>query len=272
MEKRKNLLLNAAIGDAAGSIYEYYKNRIKYKPNSLINPRCRVTDDTVMTIAIAEAIMNEYSVAESKHIDYSKYMRKWGNIYPNAGYGGMFRRWLSNPNMGAYGSFGNGSAMRVSPCAYIDLNLTEAEESAKVTHNHPEGIKGAVCISDIIASLLSKKDDEDPKKIVAHSLCEYYPNYNVEPLDEIRKYYRFDSTCQGSVPQSIQCVLEANDYEDALKLAISMGGDSDTMACIAGSIAGVIWEVPEYLIKWIREITPKDLLEISDRFDEYINS
>lgn len=264
----KNYLLNAIIGDVAGSIYE--RNGIKVKPDTLIGMGCHVTDDTAMTIAIAEALMTD--------MDFASHMRKWGNLYPRLGYGRGFRKWLNDLSMGPYNSFGNGSAMRVSACGWMKEHpVTLAEKSAYVTHNHPEGIKGAKVVSEIISVLRkkvrmshNKADDlKDAAKII---MSRYYPTYDWSiSLDERRPFYKFDSTCQGSVPQSIQCVLEAEDYEDAIKIAISMVGDADTMACIAGSIAGVIWKKPDYLVDWVRELMTSDMLEVIDNFDKFVN-
>ena len=261
----KNYLLNAIIGDVAGSIYEW--NRIKVKPDTLIGMKCHITDDTAMTIAIAEALMTD--------MDFSSHMRKWGNLYPHLGYSEMFCKWLDDLDMGPYNSFGNGSVMRVSACGWMKNHpVTLAKKSAEVTHNHPEGIKGARFVTKCILYARKFKGEgvDEIKSQIGGSLLINYPGYEIsKSLDERRANYGFDETCQGSVPQSVQCVLEANSYEDALKLAISMGGDSDTMACIAGSIAGVIWEKPNYLVDWVKKLMPKDMLKVVDDFDKFVD-
>lgn len=274
---KRNYLLNAIIGDVAGSIYEW--SRIKTKPKELISTECKFTDDTVHTIAVSDAIMNN-----PDNPDFARYLRMWSRLYPRSGYGKLMRKWINSDNMGPYGSYGNGSAMRVSACGYLPpiidqygllclLNYPIVEKSAAVTHNHPEGIKGAIVVAGSIAESMNRiKLGLDPKEMIKLRLGEFYPNYDLSiSLDERRPSYKFDSTCQGSVPQSIQCVLEAEDYEDAIKLAISMGGDADTMACIAGSIAGVIWKKPDYLVDWVRELMTSDMLEVIDNFDKFVN-
>lgn len=272
----KGYLLNAIIGDICGSPYEYWKNRIKYKPDNLRNEACRFTDDTVLTIAVAEAIMSD--------MDFASHIRKWALRYPDAGYGGMFVKWMYNPHPEPYFSYGNGSAMRVSPCAYYKCDMTKddvskiilaANSSAAVTHNHPSGLLGAVCVAMCIYYIriarANGSDVNEMKSVLTDTLMDCYPNYELsKALDYRRSSYKFDSTCQGSVPQSIQCVLEAEDYEDAIKLAISMGGDSDTMACMAGSIAGVMWDVPEYLKDWAIPMLPDDMMKVINDFDEWV--
>lgn len=270
---KSKVLLNAIIGDICGSIYEFHS--IKEKPENLIDPRCYFTDDTVHTIAIAEAILNN-----PDDPDFSRYLRYWSRRYPRAGYGGMMRGWIWDNNAGPYGSYGNGSAMRVSACGYVTMNIEMADSSAIVTHNHSEGIKGAKCVSDCIGSILylihnhkfsQSVSEHGLKELISIRLNEYYPNYDLSiSLDDRRPAYKWSSTCQGSVPESIQCVLEAESYEDAIKLAISMGGDSDTMACIAGSIAGVIWEKPDELVDFAYKKLPKEMIDVVERFDNHI--
>lgn len=263
---RTKVLLNAIIGDICGSIYEW--NRVKFKPDTLINPKCEFTDDTVHTIAVAEALMTDKNFAD--------HLRSWSRKYPDAGYGGYMRKWIWNDNAGPYNSYGNGSAMRVSACGWMNDFEKMAIESAEVTHNHPEGIKGAVIVSGTIGILRAAEKLSDPKFMdskttVIMSLKAGYPDYDLSiTLDQRRPNYRFDATCQGSVPQSLQCVLEANSYEDALKLAISMGGDADTMACIAGSVAGVIWEKPDELVEFALNKLPDEMIKVVEDFDKFI--
>ena len=237
-------LCGAAVGDIAGSKYEWNPDKRK---KSLDFSRCRFTDDTVMTIAVAQALMDaaEQTNGEAggRHIDAGflrrcliHSMRKIGNAYPNAGYGRNFRAWMLAKTDEPYGSLANGSAMRVSPCGLAARTLAEAENfaviSAKVTHNHPEGIRGARAVA---AAVFLAKSGISREEIVRYIHKNYYPMNR--SLREIRPAYRFDVTCAGSVPEAIQCFAESTSYEDALENAISLGGDSDTQAAIAGSIA-----------------------------------
>ena len=273
---RTKVLLNAIIGDICGSIYEW--NRVKFKPSTLINSKCEFTDDTVHTIAVAEALMTDKNFAE--------HLRSWSRKYPNAGYGGMMRKWINNDKMGPYNSYGNGSAMRVSACGWISSPESDdiAAESAKVTHNHPEGIKGSLAVYlsirrcrfvlSMISSFGNKLNngiETSSKDWIRTNIKTFYPDYNLKiSIDKRRPSYKFDSTCQGSVPQSLQCVLEADSYEDAIKLVISMGGDADTMACIAGSVAGVIWEKPDELAEFALNKLPDEMIKVVEDFDKFI--
>lgn len=266
---RSKVLLNAIIGDICGSIYEWRKE--KKIPNELINPKCRFTDDTVHTISIADAILNN-----PDNPDFSRYLRMWSRRYPRAGYGGMMRKWIWDDNKGPYNSYGNGSAMRVSSCGWVNNSFDLSEKSAEVTHNHYEGVTGAKIVSSCIdksRKLINTNKGIDSVKLFIKGLIKlYYPKYDLSiSLDERRPTYKWSSTCQGSIPESIQCALEAESYEDAIKLAISMGGDADTMACIAGSIAGVIWEKPDELVDFAYKILPKEMISIVENFDKFIN-
>lgn len=270
---KNRVLLNAIIGDICGSVYEWHS--AKEKPENLIGQRCKFTDDTVHTIAIAEAILND-----PDNPDFKGSLIKWSRKYPKAGYGGMMRKWINSEDPKPYGSYGNGSAMRVSACGYIPGWRNSSIDSASITHNHPEGIKGAESVCNMIASLHILDNDNElsgnelidkQKTYIRQLLNEYYPEYDLSiSLGERRPDYKWDSTCQGSVPESIQCILEADSYEDAIKLAISMGGDSDTMACIAGSIAGVIWEKPDELVDFAYNKLPKDIISVIEEFDKFI--
>jgi ADP-ribosylglycohydrolase len=194
-----------------------------------------------MTLAVANWL---YEDKDSKDV-LIKNLKHFGNMYPNAGYGGRFINWLAQDSSEPYGSWANGSAMRVSPCAWVADSLEDAQKLAKtsaiVTHNHPEGIKGALATSDAIylARVGASKDE-----IRDHIELRYDYNLSVS-LDEIRPSYKFDISCQGSVPESIICFLEAVDFEDTIRNAVSLGGDADTQAAIAGSIASAYWDVPK---------------------------
>lgn len=223
-------MYGAILGDILGSIYERHNLKTN-RPEEieLINSRCRFTDDTALTVAVAEALLKGDR-------DYKKYILKWARRHPNAGYGGMFRRWFRDDDPQPYNSFGNGSAMRVAPigwvCKSLEETLYEAERSAAISHNHPEGIKGAQAVATAVflAQINSK---EDIKSYIVETF-----GYNLDrTLDDIRTDYHFDVTCQGSVPEAIIAFLESENFCHAIQLAISLGGDTDTIACMTGAIA-----------------------------------
>lgn len=238
-------MLGAIIGDVAGSQYEF--GSLKTKDFVLFPPGARLTDDSIMTLAVGCACVDA-DIRDEK--DFKAYlvwhMRRLGRRYPFAGYGGMFLQWLESDTMPAYNSYGNGSAMRVSPVAWVADSLEQAETlakwSAEVTHNHPEGIKGAQAVAGCIYLARSGCTKEELRAYVEEK---YY--VLDQTVDEIRPGYRFDVTCQGSVPQAIQCFLEAQDLEDAVRNAISLGGDGDTQAAMAGAIAEAFFGIPQAL-------------------------
>lgn len=239
-------MIGAFIGDIAGSVFEF--NNCKSKDIELMGGGCRFTDDSVMTAAVAAACLDYADDRNMEHFEsgVSRYMRLLGRKYIDAGYGGRFLKWLMSDDMGAYYSYGNGSAMRVSPVAYAARKLSEAETlgevSARVTHDHPEGIKGARAVAAAVFMALHGASKEE---IRAYIESGYYKIGFT--LDEIRDTYTFDVSCQGSVPQALEAFFEAESFEDAIRNAISIGGDSDTIACIAGSIAGAFFGVPDDL-------------------------
>ena len=245
-------MLGAITGDIIGSIYE--ANNIKTKKFDLFTDKNRFTDDTVMTFAVAEALMNG-----GGDENFIRFMKRYGLLYPRAGYGGTFVRWLASDTTEPYNSWGNGSAMRVSSCGWIanldipieeGLKLTEdlAKKSAEVTHNHPEGIKGAQATAVSIffmrhgKSKNAIKEYKDKLKDYIKDRFEYDLDFTI---DEIRPIYRFDVSCQGSVPPAIVSFLESENFEDAIRNAISIGGDSDTIGAITGSIAEASYGIPE---------------------------
>lgn len=244
-------MLGAIIGDVVGSLYEFKSDKTKDFP--LLAQGSRLTDNSIMTIAVGYAcadsdLNNEKDFKSS----VAWYMRRIGRQYPDAGYGGMFARWLMSDIMPPYNSFGNGSAMRVSPVAWVARSLEEAEKlakwSAEVTHNHPEGIKGAQAIASAIFLAREGKSKSEIKEYIEKNY------YSLDfTLDEIRPSYKFDVTCQGSVPQAIQCFLESTDFEDAIRNAISLGGDGDTQAAMAGAIAEAFYGIPENIKQMIME-------------------
>lgn len=279
-------MLGAIIGDIVGSVYEF--SNIKTKDFELFKPDCRFTDDTVMTCAVADAIMNGGSEK-----DFILSMKKYGRMYPHAGYGGRFRVWLRSMDTEPYNSFGNGSAMRVSPCAWVmDCgfcartgmwpNRDLASLSASVTHNHPEGIKGALAVCDAIfmarfyfggwnieySNPIDSDPDECKRRIKEHIENEYGYDLSMS-LDEISKNYEFDETCQGSVPQAIVAFLESTDFEDAIRNAISIGGDSDTIAAITGSIAEAAYGISEDMKEMALSYLDEALKDVLRRWKKY---
>lgn len=250
-------MLGAIIGDIVGSRFEH--NNYKHKDFGLWHPNCRFTDDTVMSIAVAEAILEEK--------DYAQSLRYWGNRFAEAGYGKTFRKWLRSPEMGPYNSWGNGSAMRVSPVGWLmedeENVLSEARRSAEVTHNHPEGIKGAQAVA--LAVFWARQGES--KEAIRQGLEARFDYDLQRSLEAIRPKYRFDVSCQGSVPESIIAFLEATDFEDALRNAISIGGDSDTIAAIAGSIAEAYYpSIPEALSKAALVYLPREMQAVYTAF------
>ena len=272
-----NKILGAIVGDIVGSTREW--NNVKTEDFELLPVGSRFTDDTVMTLAVAEWLMTDPAHSERALVEC---MQRLGRKYPNAGYGGMFRRWLATDNPEPYNSFGNGSAMRVSPVGLYANSMEEALELARITasvsHNHPEGIKGAQAIA---AAIYLKRTEEFDTKGEIKRFIEKHFGYNLDTdLREIRKDYAFDVTCQGSVPIAIMAYLqEPYRAEKAIRLAVSMGGDSDTIGCMTASIATA--ERPHVISSSslsreiedkCRELLPPDLLDINDRFLAFINS
>lgn len=268
-------MLGAIIGDIVGSTREWHN--VKTEDFELLPQGSRFTDDTVMTLAVAKWLMDDPS---HKADSLVRIMQDMGRRYPNAGYGGMFRRWLNSDNPQPYGSYGNGSAMRVSPVGMYAKSLDEALElariTASVTHNHPEGIKGAQAVA---AAVYMQLNEEFDVKGEVKRYVEANFGYDLDlKLEDIRNEYRFDASCQGSVPIAIMAFLQRYNALDTLRLAISMGGDSDTIGCMATSIAyacpfNIIsshTNIPEDVVAKCRELLPKELLEINDRFEAFV--
>ena len=275
-------MLGAIVGDIVGSVYEW--NNIKTKDFPLFRDDCFFTDDTVMTCAVAEAIMN--GGQKDNFIDA---MKKYGRMYPDAGYGARFGNWVDGDDREPYNSFGNGSAMRVSPCAWtMDCSFCArtgawpsrralARLSAEVTHNHPEGIKGAMATADTIfmCRYFLGGDGGDnlaeiKRRIKEHIEKEY--GYDLsKTLDEIRPTYRFNETCQDTVPQAIVAFLESTDFEDAIRNAISLGGDSDTLAAITGSIAEAAYGIPEWIKDKAYSYLDEPLKEVLRRWEKEVS-
>lgn len=250
-------MLGAIAGDVIGSVFEW--ERIKTTDFPLFSPRSEFTDDTVLTIAAAYAILHG--------VDYATAFKDFGRRYPGKGYGNFFLFWLNSPDDHPYNSWGNGSAMRVSPVGFafdtIKEVLSEAKKSAEVTHNHPEGIKGAqaTALAIFLARTGGSKDDirEEISGRFAYDLD--------QRLDDIRPVYQFDESCQGTVPQAIIAFLESEDVEDAIRKAVSLGGDSDTLACITGGIAHAFYRhIPCEMVANVRDRLPEEFLQIVDEF------
>ncbi|MBW1805689.1 MAG: ADP-ribosylglycohydrolase family protein [Deltaproteobacteria bacterium] len=255
-------MIGAITGDIIGSVYEGYG--IKTKEFPLFDPRCRFTDDTVLTIAVAKAILD--------NIDYTIAVKEIGRKYPNAGYGGTFIQWLFSDDSEPYNSWGNGSAMRVSPVGFAfntrEKVLEEAKKTAEITHNHPEGIKGAQATA--LSVFLARTGHA--KSRIKDDLQTTF-GYDLDrTINEIRPAYSFDVSCQGSVPESIIAFLDSDSFEDAVRNAISLGGDSDTMACIAGAVAEAHYGgVPEEIVGKVKKLVTEDLWNITESFcDKYI--
>ena len=251
-------MLGAIVGDVLGSTYEYYP--MKTKKLELLDKNSHFTDDTVMTVAVADSIMNG--------VPYVVSLQKWGREYPRAGYGGWFRKWIHQEDPKPYNSFGNGSAMRCSSIGWLfddkDSVLEEAKKSAEITHNHPEGIKGAQAVA--LGVLMGRKGSS--KKDIKEKLEAFFDYDLSQKLEQIIPSYTFDSTCQGSVPQAIIAFLESADFEDAIRNSISLGGDADTQACIAGSLAEAHYKlIPDEIASFVKWRIEDDLLAVLDQFN-----
>ncbi len=251
-------MFGAIAGDVIGSVFEHHT--IKSTRFPLFSQHSRFTDDTVLTLAIADSIL--------KKIDYAVSLKTFGQKYPDAGYGGSFYLWIYASDSKPYNSWGNGSAMRVSPVGFafnsMENVLNEAKKSAEVTHNHPEGIKGAQAIA--LAVFLARTGKK--KEYIRHEISNRF-NYNLNrTVDEIRPNYSFDVSCQGSVPEAIIAFLDGDNFEDVVRKGISLGGDSDTIACIAGGIAQAYYQdIPHEIISNVRKRLPDEFLFIIDEFN-----
>jgi ADP-ribosylglycohydrolase len=261
---RGKLVFGAIAGDVIGSVFE--GSGLKTTEFRLLSSANFYTDDTVLTAAVAAAILDQG--------DYADFLRKFGRRHPGRGYGGNFHQWLSDESIGPYNSWGNGSAMRVSPVGWafdsVEEVLIEAKRSADVTHNHPEGVRGAqaVALSVYFARCGAEKFE------IRQEITARFGYDLTRTADEVRSGYSFDVSCQGSVPESIICFLDSDSFESAVRLAISLGGDADTMACIAGGVAEAYYRaLPESVELSVRKLLTSDLLEVIDRFrDKYCST
>ncbi len=255
-------MYGAILGDMIGAPYEFDRGN-KTKNFPLFSKESCYTDDTVMTVAVAEVLLNVSASSDSEIKDaLVRSMRKWGRNYPNAGYGMRFSSWLWSDDPAPYGSCGNGSAMRVSPVGWLYDSIEEtrrlARLTAETTHNHPEGIKGAEATASAI--FLARTGNS---KDVIHTYIVQEFGYDLSrTCDEIRPEYRHVETCQESAPEAITAFLEGQDFEDVIRTAVSLGGDCDTVACIAGSIAEAYYDVPAWMKDECRKRLPKEMVQV----------
>jgi ADP-ribosylglycohydrolase len=251
-------MIGAIAGDIIGSVYEW--NSIKTKEFDLFSPRCSFTDDSILTIALADSILTGQS--------YKENLRQFYHWYPHGrGYGTHFKEWARTGDGEPYNSWGNGAAMRISPVGYafddLDTILEKSREFTEITHDHPEGIKGAQATAASIFLARNGRTKQEIREYV-ESTFEYDLSRHV---DEIRPSYRFDVSCQGTVPQAIRAFLDSDDFEDSLRTAVSLGGDSDTLACITGGIAQAFYQqVPSVIQDGVYRILDERLGGITREF------
>ena len=260
-------MYGAILGDMIGAPYEFDMGD-KTKDFPLFSKGSVFTDDSVMTVAVAKALLDgrDGDPAELSGL-LVRSMRKWGRKYPYAGYGGRFSGWLRSADPQPYGSYGNGSAMRVSAAGWLYDTLETTREmarrTAEVTHNHPEGIKGAEATA---GAIFMARTGSDKEEIYRYIIREF--GYDLSrTCDEIRPTYRHVESCQGTVPEAITAFLEGESFEDVIRTAVSLGGDCDTLTCIAGSMAEAFYGVPDELKAACRERLPAGMLAVLDRFD-----
>ncbi|AHM61840.1 ADP-ribosylglycohydrolase [Flammeovirgaceae bacterium 311] len=249
-------MIGAIAGDIIGSVYEF--SPIKRTNFPLLQEKSAFTDDSVLTVAIAESLLTGKS--------YAAALKHWGRRYPNAGYGKNFYQWLMSRCSVAYGSWGNGSAMRVSPVGWafnsLEETLQQATLTAMPTHDHPKGIKGAQAVAGSVWMARQNHSKAEIREWVEKDI-----GYSLTAsVAEIRQSYTFDVSCAGSVPQAIQCFLEAESTEEAIRNAVSLGGDADTQACIAGAIGEAMWGIEDILESAVLKRLPENMLKIIEQF------
>ena len=261
-------MLGAILGDIVGSPYEFDRGDKRKDFGPLVIKESEFTDDSVMTVAVAEALLKAGKEADTETIkkEVIAAMQDWGHRYPGAGYGGRFRGWLKADNPKPYGSFGNGSAMRVSAAGWIydtlERTLEVAHATAEVTHNHPEGIKGAEATAAAIFMARHGKSKEEIKNYIVNEF-----GYNLSrTLDDIRPGYHHVESCQETVPEAITAFLEGTDFEDVVRGAVSLSGDCDTLTCIAASIGEAFFGIPEKLKKETLKRIDPEMREVYERF------
>jgi ADP-ribosylglycohydrolase len=257
-KKRRLTLLGAIIGDIIGSVYEFHN--IKYKQFELFSKESKFTDDTVLTVAVADSILHSKS--------YGQTILEYARRYPNETYGNGFRLWFESEDPKPYNSFGNGAAMRVSPIgfAFQDLKnvLLEAKKSAEITHNHPEGIKGAQAVASAIFLAKTGKSKQEIKEYIETT----FKYYLKDTINQIRPRYAYTEEAIGCVPEAIRAFIDSTDYEDAIRNAISIGGDADTLACICGGISQAFYKkIPSIIREKALEYLPEEFKKIIFEFE-----
>ncbi len=266
-------MYGAIIGDMVGSPYEFDEVN-KSKDIDLFREDIRFTDDTVMTVAVADALLRSGPNASREKIsqNVTASMQAWGHEYPDAGYGFRFNIWLNNRNPKPYGSFGNGSAMRVSPAGWLYETMERTREvaraTAEVTHNHPEGIKGAESVAAVIFMARKGESKDNIRRYVTDEF-----GYDLtRTCDEIRPHYKFNESCQKTVPEAITAFLEGNDFEDVIRTAASLGGDCDTLTCIAGSMAEAFYGIPHWMKKECEKHLTGNIINVISQFYRVLGS
>lgn len=260
-------MIGAILGDIIGSRHEF--NNIKSKDFELFTPECEFTDDTVMTVAVAAALLECNGDYRDLSAATVRKMQQIGRHYPACGFGGMFYHWIFSDNPQPYNSFGNGSAMRISPVGFLANDIAEAKDLSRkvtaVTHNHPEGLKGAEATA---VAIVMARQGRSQSQIQALLERDYYPSLHT--VDDYRRLIRGHGaeTCQVSLPQALQCFYEARSYEDTIRNCISIGGDSDTLAAIAGGIAEAYFGVPEKMKKMVGEYLDEELMEVVEEWEK----
>ncbi len=264
-------MYGAILGDIVGSPFEFDQGD-KSKDFPMFSPNSHYTDDTVMTVAVAEALMNAGRNADLGQIrqEVISSMHRWGNIYPRAGYGSSFRYWLYCKSPKPYNSYGNGSAMRVSAAGWLYDSIERTREvaaaTADVTHNHPEGIKGAVAVASVIFLARAGSSKADIKHYVLRNF-----GYDLSrTIDEIRPNYHHVESCQQTVPEAITAFLEGTSFEDVMRTAVSLGGDCDTLTDIACAMAEAFYGMPDNLRAEVRHRVELDMLDVVNRFDNFL--
>ena len=264
-------MYGALLGDIIGSPYEFDRSP-KVKEFPLFSARSWYTDDSVMTVAVADALLTMIGEKDPEKIKEQlvRSMKEWGRRDPDAGYGGMFYHWLMSDDTEPYGSYGNGSAMRAAAAGWLYSSFEEtwktARLTAEVTHDHPEGIKGAECVAVVIWLARNGKSKEEIREVVTSAF-----GYDLSrTCDEIRPGYHHVESCQETVPEAVTAFLEGESFEDVIRTAVSLGGDCDTLTCIAGSMAEAFYGVPEELKAECRNRVTPEMREVLDRFDQFL--
>ena len=264
-------MYGAIIGDIVGSQFEFDRGN-KSRDFELFSKECKFTDDTVMTVAVAEALLDAGKDADEKTIkeELIRSLKKWGKAYPRAGYGNRFKQWVLTDKSEPYGSYGNGSAMRVSPAGWLYDSMERTREvarwTAEITHNHPEGVKGAESTAAAIFMARHGKSKKEIKECIVEEF-----NYDLSrTLDDIRPGYHHVESCQETVPEAITAFLEGVDFEDVVRGAVSLGGDCDTLTCIAASIGEAFFGIPEELKKETLKRIDPEMREIYENFAKAI--